>query len=212
MSLTAIINLAERLLNNTSDQPVEANFNSRPSKQTARAESDARVGDQFTPSSANQPDAGLFQVNQISFFSAAADFLLAQTLPPQTNPVAAPAATPANVVPTPAVVQPLGALAQNPPQTITANPIVAARFPAVNTAPTSAAPGAAAATATAPAANAAIAPPPATTTPATPANSTQDQLQALNTALYALGLNNTQLAQIDQIASRCRSDLQSRLR
>jgi len=29
-----------------------------------------------------------------------------------------------------------------------------------------------------------------------PANSTQDQLQALNTALYALGLNNTQLAQI----------------
>lgn len=86
MSLTAIINLAERLLNNTSGQPAEANSNSRPSRQTTRAESDAKAGDQFTPSAATQPDAGLFKVNQISFFSAAADFLLPQTPPPQTNP------------------------------------------------------------------------------------------------------------------------------
>jgi len=164
MSLTAIINLAERLLNNSSGQTVDANADSRQSKQASRVGSDAVHRDQFTPSSANQQDAGLFKVNQISLFSAAADFLLAQTLPSQANPGVAPALAPGNAA-----------------QTINANPIVTARFPAANAPPTAAAP--------------------AVTTTATPANSAQSQLLALNSALYALGLNDSQLAQIDQIAS-----------
>ncbi|HKV63594.1 MAG TPA: hypothetical protein VJO16_16935 [Candidatus Acidoferrum sp.] len=52
-----------------------------------------------------------------------------------------------------------------------------------------------------PTAKAAVAAAPAGTTTITPANSTQSQLLALNSALYALGLNDSQLAQIDQIAS-----------
>jgi hypothetical protein len=188
MSLTAIINLAERLLNNSADQQVERSSGRRQSQQTSRTESDARVGDQFTPSAANQQDAGLFKVNQISFFSAAADFLLAQTLPPQANLAAA--AAPANAAPTAPVAQTTVA-AQNPAVAIAANPVVAAPVPAVNTAQSNATPAAAAA----------VTPPPVATTAPAPANSTQSQLLALNTALYALGLNNTQLAQVDQVAS-----------
>lgn len=181
MSLTAIINLAERLLNNSSGQTVDANADSRQSKQASRVGSDAVHRDQFTPSSANQQDAGLFKVNQISLFSAAADFLLAQTLPSQANPGVAPALAPGNAAPAPPAARPILAPPLNPPQTINANPIVTARFPAANAPPTAAAP--------------------AVTTTATPANSAQSQLLALNSALYALGLNDSQLAQIDQIAS-----------
>jgi hypothetical protein len=181
MSLTAIVNLAERLLNNFSGQSVDPSSAEKQSNETARVDSRARVGDQFTPSSVNQQDAGLFQVKQFSFFSAAAEFLLTQTLPPQ-----------ANATPSPATAPPTAAPAQNPAQTlVAANPIVAAQFHAVNTALTTGAP----------AATAAIASAPAATTSAQPANSTQSQLLALNTALYALGRNNTQWAQIDHIAS-----------
>lgn len=180
MSLTAIVNLAERLLNNSSGRAVESDSTSKQAKPATHVKPESNTGDKFTPSAKSQQDAGLFQVRQSNFFSAAADFLLAQTPPSQTNAAPAPPAT-----------QPAAAPPQNPPQTIAANPIVAAQFSAVNTAPTTAAPDATASKAAAPAA----------ATAATPANSTQSQLLALNSALYALGLNNAQLAQIDQIAS-----------
>lgn len=158
MSLTAIINLAERLLNNSSGQSVDTSSTLKQSKQAPRVDSEAKAGDQFTPSAATQQDAGLFQVRQISIFSAAADFLFAQTLQPQSNPLANPAATPEN-----------GPVAPAPAKS-TAN-----------------------------AAPAAIAS--AATNTATSLNSTQNQLLALNSALAALGLNDSQLAQIDRIAS-----------
>jgi len=97
MSLTAIVNLAERLLNNSSGQTADANSGSKQSKPIAHGESDFKSEDQFSPSAiAAQQNAGLFQVKQSSFFSAAADFLLSQTAQPQVNPAAAqtPAATP----------------------------------------------------------------------------------------------------------------------
>ncbi|HKV63595.1 MAG TPA: hypothetical protein VJO16_16940 [Candidatus Acidoferrum sp.] len=121
MSLTAIINLTERLLNNSSGQSVDTNSNSKQSKQRARGDSDARVGDQFTPSPANQQEAGLFQVKQFSFFSAAADFLLAQTLPPQANPATVPPATAANAAKAPPAAQ----STVTPPQT----PLLPRDFP-----------------------------------------------------------------------------------
>ena len=189
MSLNAIINLAERLLTNSSEQSTDTSSGSRQSKQAARVESDANGRDRFTPSAPAQQDAGLFQVKQFSFFSAAAEFLLSQTLQPQANPVATSPAVPANATGSPVVVQPTTALAQDPAGTsVAATPIVAARFPAANSAPIVAAPAATAAIANAPAA--------ASVT----ANSTQSQLLALNTALAALGLNASQLAQVDQIA------------
>jgi hypothetical protein len=167
MSLTAIINLAERLLNNSSGQSVDTSSTLKQSKQTARIDSEAKAGDQFTPSTATQQDAGLFQVRQISIFSAAADFLFAQTLQPQSNPLANPAATPENGPATPAPAKP------------TAN----------------AAPAAIASAATPTVANV-----PAATNTSTSVNSTQNQLLALDSALAALGLNDSQLAQIDRIA------------
>jgi len=181
MSLNAIINLAERLLTNSSEQSTDTNSGSRQSKQAARVESDANGRDRFTPSAPAQQDAGLFQVKQFSFFSAAAEFLLSQTLQPQANPVATSPAVPANATGSPVVVQPTTALAQDPAGTsVAATPIVAARFPAANSAPIVAAPAAASVT----------------------ANSTQSQLLALNTALAALGLNASQLAQVDLNASQ----------
>ena len=189
MSLNAIINLAERLLTNSSEQSTDTNSGSRQSKQAARVESDANGRDRFTPSAPAQQDAGLFQVKQFSFFSAAAEFLLSQTPQPQANPVATSPAVPANATGSPVVVQPTAALAQDLAGTsVAATPIVAARFPAANSAAIVAAPAATAAIANAPAA--------ASVT----ANSTQSQLLALNTALAALGLNASQLAQVDQIA------------
>src|SRR6266404_8320750 len=179
MSLNAIINLAERLLTNSSEQSTDTNSGSRQSKQAARVESDANGRDRFTPSAPAQQDAGLFQVKQFSFFSAAAEFLLSQTLQPQANPVATSPAVPANATGSPVIVQPTTTLSQDPAGTsVAATPIVAARFPAANSAPIVAAPAAASVT----------------------ANSTQSQLLALNTALAALGLNASQLAQVDQIA------------
>jgi hypothetical protein len=44
--------------------------------------------DRFTPSQANIQDAGLFQISQLNFFSAAAEFFLAQSGAPQTQSAA----------------------------------------------------------------------------------------------------------------------------
>jgi hypothetical protein len=92
MSLTAIVNLAERLLNNSSGQTGDTSSSSKQSKATSRSDSDSKSSDQFTPSASAQQDAGLFQVKQFNIFSAAADFLLSQTPQPQSNPASPPAA------------------------------------------------------------------------------------------------------------------------
>ena len=212
MSLTAIINLAERLLNNAADQPVEANSSLRQSKQNSRAKSDARVEDQFTPSSASQHDAGLFQVRQISIFSAAAEFFLSQTAQSQANPDAASPTVAVNAAATPVVAQPAPAPDQNASQALvaaaTAQPTAAhiqsraqtfvaansfnfAQFSVLSSAST-------ARTATVPVT---LATAPGAATANATANSTQGQLLALNTALQALGLNSSQLAQVDQVAT-----------
>src|SRR5271167_3824775 len=101
MSLDAIVNLAERFLNNSAVQPVDAGSSAKESPHSTQVNSEANTGDQFTPSAADQQDSGLFQVKQISIFSAATDFFLLQTLQPQVNPAAASAA-PVIAVATPA--------------------------------------------------------------------------------------------------------------
>lgn len=156
MSLTAIVNLAERILNNSSNESSDPNSTSKPSKTVSPASTKSTGGDQFIPSAANQLDAGLFQVTKFSLFSAAAQSLLIQTNPPQTNSSAA------------------------------ATPVV----PAVEEAASSSQVGV-------PATGAA----PASFTTATNLSAAQNQLQALNNALAALGLNASELAQVDQIAS-----------
>ena len=191
MSLNAIINLAERLLNSSSEQSTETNSGSRQLKQAARVESDAKGSDRFTPSALPPQDAGLFQVKQFSVFSAAAEFLLSQTLQTQANSGAPAPAAPVNAAATPAAALPTAALAQKSIDTkVAATPIVATQFPVANATPLAAAPTAIAAIGKAPVA----------ATANTTANSTQSQLLALNTVLSALGLNASQLAQVDQIA------------
>jgi len=61
MRLTAIVNLAERLLNSASRQSGDTSSAAKQSKQTARVDSDASAGDQFIPLAATQQGAGQFQ-------------------------------------------------------------------------------------------------------------------------------------------------------
>src|SRR5258708_27962196 len=130
MSLNAIINLAERLLTNSSEQSTDTNSGSRQSKQAARVESDANGRDRFTPSAPAQQDAGLFQVKQFSFFSAAAEFLLSQTPQPQANPVATSPADPAKAPGSPALVPPTTPPAQHPAATsVAGTPLLPPPFP-----------------------------------------------------------------------------------
>jgi hypothetical protein len=157
MALTAIVNLAERLLNNSSSQSSDTNVVAKPASPAASAVSDPNAGDQFTPSQAAEADAGLFQVSQSSLFTAAAALLLSQTNPPAANP-----GTP-------------------PPQTTNV---------AVQNAPQPSA---------LPAASSPAAAPNNTTTTST--ISVADQLQSLNASLAALGLDPSELAQVDRIAS-----------
>ena len=157
MSLTAIVNLAERLLNNSSSQSGDTNVVTKSASPATSAVSDPNAGDQFTPSQASDADAGLFQVSQFSLFSAAAALLLSQTNPPAANPDTPPAQT-------------TNTAAQNAPQP--------SALPTASSA--------AAATSN------------ATTTSST---SVADQLQSLNTSLAALGLDPSELAQVDRIAS-----------
>jgi hypothetical protein len=82
MALTGIVNLAERLLNQSQSQsPAEQTpAATTPSAQNGSAEtpvSGAASLDQFTSSNANSAqDAGLFSVNTLSLFTAAANFIL----------------------------------------------------------------------------------------------------------------------------------------
>jgi hypothetical protein len=184
MSLTAIVNLAERILNNSSKGSGDSNLSPKQSKPVATVSAESNSGDQFTPSVANEVDAGLFQVTQISLLSAAAEFFLSRTNSPQANSPVVRAEAPLGATATPAISLPTTPAAQNSPQTLAST---------TNTVPAGSSTLSAAPTATA------SAPLPSSTI--STANSSLSQLQSLNNALSALGLDPTELAQVDRIAS-----------
>lgn len=130
MSLVAIVNLAQRLLNQTFEQGQNAASNTKQAKPTTTNVTGLNSEDQFTSSAVNGgatgQDAGLFNVQRFAIFSAAADFVLSQrseatpalaetpavtkaapndSAAPATAPQAAvarvPAPAPATTVPTP---------------------------------------------------------------------------------------------------------------
>ncbi|MGH9741172.1 MAG: hypothetical protein ACRD51_02345 [Candidatus Acidiferrum sp.] len=194
MSLISLVNLAERLLNQHGAQGKDGQASQKSSTSQAGQEPQSPAEDQFTPSSQNgQPltnaqAAGLFSVNQLSFFSAAADFLLRQSSASQetqNSGIASPDS---------------------------ANP-AAAQATSASTVSTSGVPGltqAEAANAGADAIGALSTQPATTTASAAPSNSasgtalstsTQQQLQTLNQALASLGLSPQDIQKLDQIAS-----------
>lgn len=86
MATIGLVGLTERLLNQTAGQAREAQTVT-PSRTSANNGAIAVTEDQFTPSAPNAAQAaGLFTVSQITLFSPAAEFLLAQTPEPQANP------------------------------------------------------------------------------------------------------------------------------
>lgn len=190
MSLVGLVNLADRLLNQDSTQSQEAQAPQKAAAPQGNATTpQVAAQDQFTPSPQNglaqntAQDAGLFSVTQVSFFSAAAQFLLGQnTAPPSDQTAAAIPATAANP-----------ATPQNTNTDIA--PAQAALTPAATNGTN--------------AANTAVVQQPvvpitaATTTTAATANPalTQQQLQTLNQALAALGLSQQDIQQVDRIAT-----------
>src|SRR6266852_2967755 len=184
MATIGLVSLTERLLNQTAGQAQEPQA-APPSRANENNGITGATVDQFTPSAQNAAEAaGLFTVSQITLFSPAAEFLLAQAPNPQANPV--------NATDTAAI--------------FTAPP-AAQEAAAINTAAPVPAPDAAAATAAlatpappnATAANAAAARA-AANAPATTSANVQHQLQLLNNALAALGLNSADIQKIDSIA------------
>ena len=152
MATIGLVSLTERLLNQTAGQAQEPQA-AAPNRTSANNGAFAATEDQFTPSAPNAAQAaGLFTVSQITLFSPAAEFLLAQTPDPQANPVNA-ADTAANFA---------------APRSATAANAAAARA--------------------------------AASAPATTSANIQHQLQLLNNALAALGLNSTDIQKIDSIA------------
>ena len=93
MSLVGLVNLAERLLNQGSTQGQDPQTAQKAASTPPTRGAQGTAEDLFTPSAQNAlaQDAGLFSVAQLSFFSAAADFLLGQATPQQ--PAAAPLST-----------------------------------------------------------------------------------------------------------------------
>ena len=207
MSLVGLVNLAERLLNQGSTQGQDTAAQQKAANPQPAAVTQGPAEDLFTPSAQNgqaqatEQDAGLFNVAQFTFFSAAADFLLGQgtqaaTVGTATNgggntaaasgaaqTTLAPAGTAPALV---ALVQPTGNTAP-----VAANQGVGALANAANTQAAAPATDVAATTN----ANATAAPQP------TGSLAVQQQLQALNTALAALGLDPQEIQQLDQIAS-----------
>lgn len=208
MVLVGLVNLAERLLNQSDTQGQDTQLTQKTANSQAVQGAPGGVEDRFTPSTqdpqthANAQDAGLFSVAQFSFFSAAADLFLRQTVGATTNPApaganggngnapaAAPQAAPA------AVVTPLAGLlhaasnANNSGISSNGNANAgtnAAGGTTVGTIGAANAGGASAANNSA-AANSLIA--------------QQQQLQALNNSLVTLGLTPQQITQLDQIAA-----------
>lgn len=194
MVLVGLVNLAERLLNQSDTQGQDTQLTQKTANSQAVQGAPGGVEDRFTPSTqdpqthANAQDAGLFSVAQFSFFSAAADLFLRQTVGATTNPApaAAPQAVPAVVV-TPLAGLPQAAnSANNSGISSNENGTNAAGGTTVGTIGAANAGGASAANNSA-AANSLIA--------------QQQQLQALNNSLVTLGLTPQQITQLDQIAT-----------
>jgi hypothetical protein len=184
MATIGLVSLTERLLNQTAGQAQEPQA-AAPSRANANNGAIVATVDQFTPSAQNTAQAaGLFTVTQVTLFSPAAEFLLAQAPNPRANPVNA-ADSAANIAAPPAARE---AVAIN-----TAAPVPAPAASAATVALGTPAP--ANATAANAAARRAVVNAPA----ATSAN-VQHQLQLLNNALAALGLNSADIQKIDSIA------------
>lgn len=91
MSLVGLVNLAERLLNQSDTQGQDTQLTQKAANSQVVQGSPGGVEDRLTPSTqdpqthANAQDAGLFRVAQFSFFSAAADLFLGQSVGATTN-------------------------------------------------------------------------------------------------------------------------------
>jgi hypothetical protein len=200
MSLVAIVNLAERLLNQTHGQDQEPQSRSAPAGGARARKKSAQHEDEFTSSELDTragptaEAAGLFHVTQFTPLSATADFLLRQMAAAPTNQEEPAAPSPsvaysATVVPAPISNPASAAPATNGTAFISATP--GAPSPATFAPATTSAPASGGAVGLATAA-----------LPAPPTNlNTQNQLQALKNALAVLGLPQVDLAQIDRIAS-----------
>jgi len=221
MATTGLVNLAESLLNQTATaQELQAlPATNGTGTATAGAVNTQAILDEFVPSSqtgaanATAEAAGLFTAAQIPLFTAAANSLLSQSTPAQTNPAVAPGNTVAPLVPP--LVSLLEGTAQIPIQTVATTPAPAAAIPtaatlavavagvqagtngnstAANVAPVATPQQPAAATNSASAIGAA-------TTAAAGNLANQAQLQTLNNSLAALGLSTSAFQTVDQIAN-----------
>ena len=182
MSLISIVNLAERLLNHSSEQDQGAQTGLPTNRVSANSQAN-EAGDEFTPSKSNPntaQEAGLFSATTLSFFTAAADFLLGQISKPQTN-VDAPTTTAQNNQ------TPLPSQSSATTNSVVDSTILQAPT-AVSTAPLIIA-------------NPAV---PQSSAASSVAASTQNEIQALNSDLTALGLSPADIRIIDRIASLIR--------
>ena len=204
MELNGIFNLAERLLDQPIRQGNQAQTAAAAPAESAdhpdRAHNSEDSQDRFTPAAANRADqttaaaAGVFQGVQVSVFSAIADFLFfrATGVPRTLSGVQSPNPAPG----TPSSGQ-IAASQASPPQVAVVPPptVTGGVIPAPGSNEGGAQGGAPiGALATGTGALADVAPAPAD------AVSSQGQLQALNNALAALGLDPTELAVVDRIA------------
>jgi hypothetical protein len=214
MATTGLVNLAESLLNQTATaqelQALPVASGTGTGTATSGAVNTQAILDEFVPSSqtgaanATSEAAGLFTAAQIPLFTAAANSLLAQSTPTQTNP----AVTPGNTVPpqVPPLVSLVEGTAQTPIQTIPTTLVPAAATPAAATLAVAVAGVQAGANGAATAVN--VAPVATTQQPAAAATAaststlaTQAQLQTLNNSLAALGLSTSAIQTVDQIAN-----------
>lgn len=194
MAAVGIVQLAERLLNQNNTQSQDTQNTQRVTSHSENQGPQAIAQDQFTPSAqageGAAQEAGLFSVAQFSFFSAAAEFLLAQNTPPANQSAAAAplltAPTIVNAPPAGPLALPLVAPAATQPQ-----PTATTAAAAANT-PNTAGPAAAASTGVGAAAGAPTAQGPL---------AIEQQLATLNQSLVALGLSPQEIQQLDRIAS-----------
>ena len=217
MALTGIVNLADRLVNQSQPQTEQSSADSTPttaqgsstSKSSAASVASTTAADEFTSSAqtpaagATAQAAGLFSVATFSLFTAAAKFLLGDS---GSGSSAAPAAK------SPAVATAANSTIDPSAQNATSVPS-SGNSPAIAT-PTNA--NNAPALATASPVNSTASNLPFSTSSATPGTtalalippssvaqsaSVNSELQSLNTALSALGLPQSDIAVIDRIAA-----------
>ena len=194
MSLVGLVQLTEKLLNQTLRNSQENPQGAAKNTGTGQNAVPNGNADAFVPSAQNgAAEAGIFQVTQVSLFSAAADLLLAQ---PKT--VGAPnAANNANAGGT-------GAASATALAALNANPGTGG-IAAAGSANAAVAPANATANATTNITPAATAPatPAVTntgTTNASTAQGAQVQLADLNASLAALGLSQDEITVVDRVA------------